>query len=55
MINWEQRINLELKKNKKEFDSQPVYNEKYPRNNIKSCKGKINTNFHEDSIPKKDL
>ena len=34
---------------KKEFDSEPVYNEKY--NKIKSNNGKINTNFHNNKIP----
>ena len=31
---------------KDEFDSEPVYNEKYLKTKIKSCKGKIVTNFH---------
>ena len=31
---------------KKESDSEPVYNEKYLKAKIKSCNGKINTNFH---------
>ena len=37
---------------KKEFNSEPVYNEKYPKAKIKSCNGKINTNFHNNKIPK---
>ena len=37
---------------KKEFDSEPVYNEKYPKAKIKSYNGKINTNFHDNKIPK---
>ena len=37
---------------KKVFDKEPVYNEKYLRTKIKSCEGKISTNFHEDKIPK---
>ena len=37
---------------KKEFDSESVYNEKYLRARIKSYKGKINTNFHNNKIPK---
>ena len=37
---------------KKGFDSEPIYNEKYPKNKIKSYEGKINTNFHNDKIPK---
>ena len=37
---------------KKEFDSEPVYNEKYLKAKIKSCNGKINTNLHNNKIPK---
>ena len=37
---------------KKVFDSRPVYNKKYPKNKIKTCNGKINTNFHNNKIPK---
>ena len=37
---------------KKEFDNEPVYNEKYLKAKIKSCNGKINTNFHNNKIPK---
>ena len=37
---------------KKEFDSEPVYNEKYLKAKTKSCNGKINTNFHDNKIPK---
>ena len=37
---------------KKEFDSEPVYNEKYLKTKIKSYKGKINTSFHNNKIPK---
>ena len=37
---------------KKEFDSNPVYIKKYLRTKIKSYKGKINTNFHNNKIPK---
>ena len=36
----------------KEFDSDPVYNKKYLKAKIKSYNGKINTNFHNDKIPK---
>ena len=36
---------------KKEFDSNPVYNEKYIKTKIKSYNGKINTNFHNNKIP----
>ena len=35
---------------KKEFHSEPVYNEKYLRTKIKSYKRKINTNFHNNKI-----
>ena len=38
----------------KEFDSEPVYNGKYLKAKIKSYKGKINTNFHNNKIPKED-
>ena len=37
---------------KKEFDSQPAYNEKYLKAKIKSYNGKINTNFHKNKTPK---
>ena len=37
---------------KKEFNSEPVYNEKYPKAKIKSYNGKINPNFHNNKIPK---
>ena len=37
---------------RKEFDSKPVYNEKYLKSKIKSYTGKINTNFHNNKIPK---
>ena len=36
----------------KEFDSAPVYNEKYVKATIKSYNGKISTNFHNNKIPK---
>ena len=38
----------------KEFNSKPVYNEKYPKGKIKSYNGKINTNFHNSKIPKEN-
>ena len=38
---------------KKEFGSEPVYNEKYLKTKIKSYNGKINTNFYNNKIPKK--
>ena len=37
---------------KKEFNSEPVYKEKYLKAKIKSYNGKINTNFHNNKIPK---
>ena len=37
---------------KKEFDSKPLYNEKYPKTKIKSYNWKINTNFQNNKIPK---
>ena len=37
---------------KKRFDSEPVYNEKYVKTKTKSCEGKINTNSHDDKVPK---
>ena len=37
---------------RKEFDSEPVYNEKYVKAKIKSNNGKINTNFHNKKIPR---
>ena len=37
---------------KKEFDSEPVYNEKCLKTKIKSFNGKINTNFHYNKIPR---
>ena len=39
---------------KKEFDSEPVYNEKYLKAKIKSYNDKINTNFPDNKIPGKD-
>ena len=35
-----------------EFNSEPVSNEKYLKNNIKSYMGKINMNFHNKKIAK---
>ena len=37
---------------KKEFDIEPVHNEKYLKAKIKSHNGKVNTNFHNDKIPR---
>ena len=37
---------------KREFYSEPVYNDKYLKAEIKSYNGKINTNFHDNKITK---
>ena len=37
---------------KKEFDSKPVYNEKYLKAKTKSYNGKINTTFYDNKISK---
>ena len=37
---------------KKEFDSELICSEKYLKTKIKSYKGKINTSFHNNKIPK---
>ena len=37
---------------KKEFNSEPVYKEKYLKAKIKSYNGKINTNFYNNKIPR---
>ena len=37
---------------KKEFDSEPVYNEKYIKTKIKPCEEKTTANFHGDNITK---
>ena len=37
---------------KKEFYSESVYNKKYLKAEIKSYNRKINTNFHDNKIPK---
>ena len=37
---------------KKEFDSNPVYNGKYIKTKTKSYNGKINKNFYNNKIPK---
>ena len=39
---------------KKDFHSEPVYNEKYLKAKIKSYDGKINRNFQNNKIPKED-
>ena len=35
-----------------EFDSELVYNDKYLKTKAKSYEEKINTNFHNDKVPK---
>ena len=37
---------------KREFYSEPVYNDKYLKAEIKSFNGKINTNFRDNKITK---
>ena len=50
---WSKNIMKFRKKFKIEFDSGPVYNEKYLRTKVKSYKRKIKTNFYNNKIPKK--
>ena len=40
---------------KKEFDSNPVYDEKYMKTKLKSYNGKIHTNCHDNKILKTRL
>ena len=42
-----------LKSIKKEFDSEPLYDEKYLKAKIKSYNEKININFDNDKMQKK--
>ena len=51
MIKFGKRLKILSIKN---FDSEPVYNEKYLKAKIKYYNGKINTNFHSNKIPKED-
>ena len=46
------KFGKKLKIVSKNFDSEPVYNEKHLKTKIKSYNGKINTNFHNSKIPK---
>ena len=39
---------------KKKFDNKPIYNKKYLKAKIKAYHRKINTNFHNNKIPKED-
>ena len=41
-----------ISKKKKKINSEPVCNEKYLKPEIKSYNGKMNTNFHNNKIPK---
>ena len=54
MMNYYKNEIWEKVKNsiKKEFDSKPVYNEKYVKAKIKSYNGKIKTNFYNNKIPR---
>ena len=54
MMNYLKNTIWEKVKNslKKDFDSEPVYNEKYLKAKIKSYNGKISTNFHDNKIPR---
>ena len=45
---WDKIINLL----KTEFDSEPVYDNKYIKTKIKICNNRINTNFQGNKIPK---
>ena len=51
MIKFGKRLKILLIK---KFDIESVYNEKYLKAKIKSYNGKINTNFHNNEIPKED-
>ena len=46
---WE-RVRNSIRINK--FDTEPVYNEKYLKTKISSYSGTINTDFHNNKIPK---
>ena len=48
---WEKISNII----KTEFDSKPMYNEKYLKTKIKSYNGKINTTFHNKKNTKRRL
>ena len=38
---------------KKQFDSEPVFYDKYLKAKLKSCQGKINANFQDNEISKR--
>ena len=46
------KFGRKLKSIQKELDSKPVYNEKYIKAKIKSFNWKINTNFHNNKLPR---
>ena len=52
LLKKDNKMGLQSAKILKRFDSEPVYNEKYLKIRIKSCKSKINTNYHNNGIPK---
>ena len=47
---WDKIINLL----KKEFDSEPVYNDEYIKTKINLYNDKLNTNFHGNKIPEEN-
>ena len=47
---WEKISNLVGK----EFDSDPVYGDKYIKTKIRTCKDKVNTNFQIKKVPKEN-
>ena len=56
MIYQKNTMKLNFKNSlKNEFDSEPVYDEKYLKAEIKSYNGKINTSFHNNKKLKKIL
>ena len=52
IIKFEKEVSKVIKK---EFDSKPVYNERYLKTKIKSYNGKINTNFYKNKNTKRRL
>ena len=57
-MNYQKKYNEFGKKDKnslkKEFDSKPIYNDKYLKAKIKSYNGKININFHKNKTAKEN-
>ena len=39
----------------KVFDIKPIYNKKYLKTKINSCKSEIETDFYDNQIPKEDF